>query len=75
MKLFNSFAKGLAWLDGKKTYIVSGLTTLDGVVQLVQGHNWNQIIPFVLAGAFGAALRAAVAKSGVVVEVPVATKK
>lgn len=50
------------FLSGYRTYLVSGLAVADGVVQLIQGHKWSQIIPYLLAGAFGAAIRAAVAK-------------
>ena len=52
----------LSYVEGKKTYIVSGLSVADGLVQLVQGHHWGQILPYLFAGAFGGALRAAVAK-------------
>lgn len=58
----NQVAKLIALLEGRKTYIVSLLTTLDGVVQLIQGHHLGQVLPFLFAGAFGGSLRAAVAK-------------
>jgi len=50
------------YLSGKKTYVVSFVTVVYGVLNLVQGHHWAQIIPYLLAGGFGGAIRAAVAK-------------
>lgn len=60
--MFNKLKKLVVFLEGKKTYIIAFITTADGVVQLVQGHKWPQVIPFLLAGAFGGAIRAAVSK-------------
>lgn len=49
-------------LKGKKTYLVSLLTAAVGVVNLVNGHQDSQVLPYLLAGAFGGALRGAIAK-------------
>jgi hypothetical protein len=49
-------------LKGRKTYIISGLSVLVGVLDLLNGHNYAQVLPYLLAGAFGGSLRAAIAK-------------
>lgn len=60
--MWNQVLKIVTYLDGKKTFIVSALATLNGVVQLANGHKWQQIIPYLLAGAFGVTIRLAIAK-------------
>ena len=50
------------WLAGKKTFLVSGLAVVDGVVQLANNGHWSQVLPYLFAGAFGTTLRLAVAK-------------
>lgn len=52
----------VTWLSGKKTYLVSLLSVVDGTVQLINGGHWSQVLPYLLAGAFGGAIRAAIAK-------------
>lgn len=54
--------KYIKLLAGKKTYIVSAVSVLLGVLQLFQGHNYTQVLPYILAGGFGGALRAAIGK-------------
>lgn len=49
-------------LKGWKTYLVSLLSVAAGVAQLLNGHSYAQVLPYVLAGAFGGSLRAAIAK-------------
>lgn len=52
------------WFEGKKTYIVSVLTALDGLYQYYVQHNtdWKALANYLLVGGGLAALRAAVAK-------------
>jgi hypothetical protein len=49
-------------LDGKKTYAISLVAVLSGVIQLIQGDKFLQVLPYLLAGVFGASVRAAIAK-------------
>lgn len=60
-------------VNGKKTYIVSGVSVVLGVVQLLAGHNYAQIVPYLLAGAFGGSLRHAIAKAETKLPAPVET--
>lgn len=52
----------ISFLSGKKTYLVSLVSVIYGLVSLIQGHHWTQILPYLLGGAFGGAIRAGVAK-------------
>lgn len=47
-------------LKGKKTYIVSALTVLYGIV--AQHQSFSSFAPYLLVGALGATVRAAIAK-------------
>lgn len=49
-------------VSGYKTYGASAVSVVYGVYQLTQQHKWQAIVPYLLAGAFGAFIRAAVAK-------------
>jgi hypothetical protein len=49
-------------LRGRKTYLVSLLTAALGVIQLLNGHSYSQVLPYLLGGALGGSLRAAIAK-------------
>ena len=60
--MWAKFVKVVDFLAGKKTYIVSGLTVFAGVVDLINGGQWLQVLPFLLAGTFGVTVRAAIAK-------------
>lgn len=54
-----------AFLSGKKTYIVAGATFVYAVVVIGwQQHDWNQALNLVFGSAFGATIRAAIAKVG-----------
>ncbi len=50
------------FFSGKKTYLVSLVSVVYGVVELVLHHNWTGVLPYILGGAFGGAIRAGVAK-------------
>lgn len=54
----------VTWLQGKKTYIVSIATAVDGLWQYYVQHNtdWKALANYLLVGGGLAALRAAVAK-------------
>lgn len=54
-------AKAPLTLKGKKTYIISVLSVAFGVAELLHGHTYGQVLPYLLAGAFGGSLRAAIA--------------
>jgi len=52
----------IQYLDGKKSYIVSALIALQGLIPLLHGHHYEAALAFLLAGAFGGSIRGAVAK-------------
>ncbi len=54
----------ITWLQGKKTYLVSLLTVLDGLYQFYvqHGNSRQALITYLLFGGGLAALRAAVSK-------------
>lgn len=60
--MWAKFVALVDFLNGKKTYIVSFLTVLSGVVDLINGGQLAQVLPYLLAGAFGATIRSAVSK-------------
>lgn len=49
-------------LKGKKTYLISAISAVAGALQLLNGGHKLAAVQFLFAGAFGASLRAAVAK-------------
>lgn len=56
----------VTFLEGKKTYLISVLTVVDGLYQyyIQHGSNWQTFLVYLLFGGGLAALRAAVAKTG-----------
>jgi hypothetical protein len=54
--------KILAFVDGKKTYIVAGLTGLVAALDVLGGHDRETALLIGLAAAFGITIRHAVAK-------------
>lgn len=52
--------KIIAWLEGKKTYIVALITILYAIVVVgVYQHNWSEVMPFILGSSAIATLRSA----------------
>jgi hypothetical protein len=53
----------VTWLNGKKSYLVSAVSLLYGLVYYGWGNNnWKMAMPYIFGGAFGGAIRAAIAK-------------
>lgn len=54
----------VAFLEGKKTYIVAVLSAADGLYQyyIQHGSNWHTLVAYLLVGGGLASLRAAVSK-------------
>lgn len=57
--------KLLTTLSGRKTYIISTLTALDGLYQyyVMHGSNWQTLVIYLLFGGGLAALRAGISKA------------
>jgi hypothetical protein len=55
----------IAYLEGKKTYLVAVLTALDGLFQYYVQHDtdWKALVNYLLVGGGLAALRRAIAKT------------
>lgn len=62
--------KLISYLDGKKTYIVSGATALSGLLPLLDGHHYVAALAFLLSGAFGASIRGAIKKVEKLLKLP-----
>jgi hypothetical protein len=56
---------GLAWLQGKKTYIVAIVTFVYSFVTAWHNNDWTTFAPYLVSSTFAATLRSALAKVSV----------